>query len=341
MSNELVTGEDRQRPDGDGTFTTPAARAAHHDRPVAVTGPWPAGTSGGWWSADTAAPAATVAPPPASTPAPAWREAPATTSGTIDEPVDRDLAERPTDELTAVIEAPAASPPAPPASSSSEHPTEELPGSSTDDTVLIWRPTSDDDAAVTQRLWVGRTRGRHRTGATASRPRKPPKPPRQPAAGLLSIVVLSLLAAFFSWVSAEPLWLAFGQGETGTATVTRCTGSGVQQHCVGTFTAEDGAFTSEHVRLLGVEDEHRADGTQLQALMVDSHADTAYVDSGTQLLHLRWAIGLGLVLLCGLGLVWGTGALRLTDRRARWTATLTALGAPMLLALGFLAAVAI
>jgi hypothetical protein len=41
--------------------------------------------------------------------------------------------------------------------------------------------------------------------------------------------------------------------------------------------------------------------------------------------------------LCGLGLVWVTGARRLEDRWSRRTATLTALTAPLLVAVAFLA----
>lgn len=353
VSNEFVTGEDQQRPDGDGKLTTPAGqpsgkKEAQGDRPIATTSPWSAGTAGGWWTEDSATPATTATP--------TWRQASGST------PSDRELAERPTDELAvvtvetpAVASTPAASArktqaaPAPSASAPSaspaspDTPAQELPVSLMEDTVPIWRTVSEESAEdetwLARRMRPGRHRGKN--DATLPRPRKPPKPPRHTAAGLVSTILLSLLAAFFAWVSAEPLWLALGRGESGTVTVTECTGSGVNQRCVGTFTADGGAFTSEHVRLLGVDDEQRAEGTQLQALMVDRQADSAYIDSGSNLLHLRWAIGLSLVLLCGVGIVWGTGALRLADRASRWKATLTALGAPVLLALGFVAAAAV
>ncbi|BCB80051.1 hypothetical protein GCM10022251_07710 [Phytohabitans flavus] len=170
------------------------------------------------------------------------------------------------------------------------------------------------------------------------RPGRPPKPPRRPATGLIALLVFALLATFFAWVSAEPLWLAVGHGDEGTATVTECTGNGVSQRCLGEFTAEGGAFTAERVRLLGVGDRGGA-GTIVSAKMVGSDSGRAYVDAASDvLLHLRWGLGMGLVLLCGIGIVWATGALRLESGRARRRATLAGLAAPLLVAVAFLAA---
>ena len=72
--------------------------------------------------------------------------------------------------------------------------------------------------------------------------------------------------------------------------------------------------------------------------MVGSDSGRAYVDAATGILHLRWGLGMGLVVLCGLGIVWATGALRLEDSRSRRRATLAGLGAPILVAIAFLAA---
>jgi hypothetical protein len=149
--------------------------------------------------------------------------------------------------------------------------------------------------------------------------------------------VFALLATFFAWVSAEPLWLAVGHGDKGTATVTECTGNGVSQRCLGEFTAAGGAFTAERVRLLGVG-EQDGTGTTMTAKMVGSDSGRAYVDAASGVLHLRWGLGMGLVVLCGLGIVWATGALRLEDSRSRRRATLAGLAAPLLVAIAFLAA---
>jgi hypothetical protein len=169
------------------------------------------------------------------------------------------------------------------------------------------------------------------------RPGRPPKPPRRPATGLIALLVFGLLATFFAWVSAEPLWLAVGHGDAGTATVTECTGAGVGQRCLGEFTAKGGAFTAERVRLLGVG-EQRGEGTTVAARMVGADSGRAYVDAAAGVLHLRWGLGIALLLLCGLGIVWSTGALRLETPRARRQATFLSLSAPLLVAIAFLAA---
>ena len=46
----------------------------------------------------------------------------------------------------------------------------------------------------------------------AGAPSRTPPPPR-PLPGLAALVLLSLVAAFFAWVSAEPFWLAVGHGD--------------------------------------------------------------------------------------------------------------------------------
>ncbi|SDY03437.1 hypothetical protein SAMN05444365_101442 [Micromonospora pattaloongensis] len=216
------------------------------------------------------------------------------------------------------------------------------PATAPGEAAAFWLPVEevsrDGSGWPAQRMRGGRGPGRRPHGeAPPTRPRKPPKPPRSPAVGLVSLVLLSLLAAFFAWVSAEPLWLAVGHGRSGNATVSRCTGDGVQQRCVGTFTANGGGFTTERVPLLGIHERQRAEGTQVAARMVDAGGRGAYVGSGVTL-HLRWALGLALVLLCGAGIVWGTGALRLLEPRSRRRATAVALTGPLLMAAAFFAA---
>lgn len=169
-------------------------------------------------------------------------------------------------------------------------------------------------------------------------PRRLAKPSRRPATGLASLLLLSLLASFFAWVSAEPLWLALGHGDAGTATVTGCTGGGVTQRCRGEFTAATGTFTAADVPLAGIDTTGRRAGTRVTAVMVGAHGRAAYVAGGWAAPHLRWALGLLGLLLCGAGIVWGTGALRLEDARSRRSAALAGLAAPLLVTIGFLAA---
>jgi hypothetical protein len=168
------------------------------------------------------------------------------------------------------------------------------------------------------------------------RPPKRRKPPRRPGAALVALIPLALLAAFFAWVSAEPLWLAVGHGDHGTATATRCSDGDVEYPCIA-FTADGGAYTVENVDLRGVKHGKLASGASVAAEMVSPHSSRAYAADRTGL-NLRWSVGLGLLLLCGLAIAWTTGAARLEDRRSRRTALFASLFGPLLLALGFLAA---
>lgn len=173
------------------------------------------------------------------------------------------------------------------------------------------------------------------TGPVPARPVRAQRSPRRLAVALPLMLVLGLLAAFFSWVSSEPLWLAVGHGTAGTATVTRCIGDGISQRCRGEFVARDAAFTAADITLMGGAD--TTAGQTLNARMVGANSHRAYA-GGLGTMHLRWLIGLVLVLLCGLGIVLTSGALRLPDRGERLAAIGTSFGAPLLIAVGFLAA---
>jgi hypothetical protein len=166
-------------------------------------------------------------------------------------------------------------------------------------------------------------------------------PLRRPAVALPLTILLGLLAAFFAWQAAEPLWLAVGHGTPGTATVTRCrvddaSGATTTYRCIG-FEAAGGAFRVPEVTLLGAGDAAGAEGAQVPARMVSAHHDRAYAASPAGL-HLRWSIGLLLVLACGAGIAWATGATRLDEPRSRHRAVLLSLAGPLLLALGFVTA---
>jgi hypothetical protein len=173
---------------------------------------------------------------------------------------------------------------------------------------------------------------------TPARPARRPRPkgPRRPGLGLPALLVLALLGTFFAWVSAEPLWLAVGHSADGTATVTRCTGDGVTRRCRGTFTADRVQATG--VALLGVDGTRAVAGATAPARMVSGESRQAFVGASGWTLHLRWILGVLLVLLCGLGIASATGARRLENARSRRRAVLLSTFAPVVVLVGFLAA---
>jgi len=176
-------------------------------------------------------------------------------------------------------------------------------------------------------------------GETRTRPptaKRRHRSPRRPATGLIGLVTLALIAAFFGWVSAEPFWLAVGHGDDGMATVARCTGDGVSQRCTGQFQAADGRYVVPRVTLLGVEPDRRGPGVNSPARMVSQDSRQAYVGNAGLLVHLRWVLGFLLVLICGLASAALTGTRRLPTAPARNTTLLLSLAGPFLLLAGFL-----
>ncbi|MET8089847.1 hypothetical protein, partial [Micromonospora sp. NPDC005220] len=167
-------------------------------------------------------------------------------------------------------------------------------------------------------------------------PGRTPRPP-DPLPGLTALVVLSLVAAFFAWVSAGPFWLAVGHARTGTVVIDNCSGGGLTQRCRGIFTAADGRFIAHGVRVSGVPVEGSAVGTPLPARMTGPDSGTAYADVGVGR-HLRWLPGLLVVLACTTGIIRWTGSARLPGRRHRRWAVATAIAGPTLITVGFLVA---
>ena len=176
-----------------------------------------------------------------------------------------------------------------------------------------------------------------RAGRPGVRHPAPPSP-RRTVASLIALIALGLLASFFAWVSAEPFWLALGHGDKGYATVTRCSGDGVTQHCEGRFAAADGGFTITRVTLLGVGPGERVPGTIASARMISPDSPRAYLGDTSPLLQLRWLLGFVLILFCGYTIAGVTGARRLPTGRHRRTAVLASLAGPLLLLGGFLIA---
>ncbi|SDT76252.1 hypothetical protein [Actinoplanes derwentensis] len=170
-------------------------------------------------------------------------------------------------------------------------------------------------------------------------PRSRHRPPaRNPVTALGALVLLSLLAAFFGWVSAEPFWLAVGHGDAGYATTTRCDGDGLTQQCTGRFATTDGSLIVAGVTLLGISGDGRQPGAIAPARMVSPSSDQVYTATTGALTHLRWGIGFLLVLICGYGITVATGARRMPSRPARRGAVIASFLGPVLLLGGFLIA---
>lgn len=141
------------------------------------------------------------------------------------------------------------------------------------------------------------------------------------------LILLGLFSSFFSWVSAEPLWLSLGHSRTGTAIVAHCSGEGWTHRCKGDL-------ETVRVNLLGIG-HTTTPGDRVDVRLVNERSQHAYASSE---LLLHWLPGLVLVLLCGLGIALVTAFWRLPDKRQRWSAFGVSLGAPFLVMIGFLAA---
>ncbi|MDG4817224.1 hypothetical protein O7628_17155 [Micromonospora sp. WMMD956] len=214
-----------------------------------------------------------------------------------------------------------------------------------DDDGLFWAPIEQvhwDGTPLREehgrrRWWWRRATDADPRGEARRRRADRPAHPPDPWQGLSALLALSLLAAFFAWVSAGPFWLALGHATTGTVVIGECTGAGLTQRCRGVFTAEGERFIAFGVRVSGVPAERAAAGSTLTARMTGPSGDTAYADTGAGR-HLRWLLGLLLVLACGAGIARYTGAARLADRRARRWAVAMAVAGPLVISVGFLAA---
>lgn len=165
--------------------------------------------------------------------------------------------------------------------------------------------------------------------------RKRIKDPRSPLVGLVALILFAFIATFFAWFSAGPLWLSLGHSHRGLATVANCPVAGIDKRCAE-FVAEGNRF-SARVTLLGPNGERARQGSIIPAEMVSSSATTAYAGDRSSL-YLRWIPGLAMVLLCGLGIAWATGAFRMTSPRARTVALIASVGGPILITVGMLVA---
>jgi hypothetical protein len=148
--------------------------------------------------------------------------------------------------------------------------------------------------------------------------------------GLPALLVLTLAAAFFAWVSAEPFWLALGRGQTGTATVIEASDG-----CRATIASGPDDQMS-NVELVGIDPAACTPAAAVEARILSNDSGRAYA---TDLpgLHLRWTAGLFLVLLCGLTIAWLTGAASFAGWRFAVALSLS-LGGPAAIAAALIAA---
>ncbi|MET7397852.1 hypothetical protein ABZS66_30625 [Dactylosporangium sp. NPDC005572] len=226
----------------------------------------------------------------------------------------------------------------PPAPSTITIPDVTEPGPEPDD-FLFWPATTTaavavpDDPTVEAARLAGAVAVRDRPVmrvAPGRSKRPPPRQPRHPATGLASMLLLALLTGFFAWTSAEPFWLDMGHEVRGPATVTACEGKGVLRRCQAAFHEQSG------VPLVGLVGLEAAPGDSVEASMVPG-GRIAYAGAPSGL-RVRWTVGLGLVVLCGLTLSWLTGAWRLGRLRTRLGVWALTTAAPLVLAAGIVLA---
>jgi hypothetical protein len=161
-------------------------------------------------------------------------------------------------------------------------------------------------------------------------------PLRDPALGLPLALLVGLVAAFISWVSAGPFWLANGAGTTGTATVTSCAQRTLADLCQGRFAADNGSFVVP-ARLASLDPADRRPGSRVRARILHPDSEVAYAGPVAGL-HLRWVLGFGAVLGCGFAVGTATGVPRLRREGPQRIALLWALSfaGPLLLLLTML-----
>jgi hypothetical protein len=204
------------------------------------------------------------------------------------------------------------------------------------DAARAWRA----NAANTRLIGVVRPRRSAEGGdgpLSRLRPRnRRPGGPRRPWLVLPAVIALALVAAFFAWVSAEPVWLAVGHGDAGTAIVIKNRHGAPDGRCLSNFSAADGRFRAHAVPVTGVRRSVCAVGTRISARMVSPAGREAYA-GGTSGLTARWMLGLLLVLACALLIVRVSGAARFNGRERLAAVTMT-FCAPLAIAIGILAA---
>ena len=183
-------------------------------------------------------------------------------------------------------------------------------------------PTVEHALAPIQKMWDGTETRSAPPAPAAAAPVE--KPPRRLFLALPGLLVLAIVAAFASWVTAAPLWLTLGAGVEGTVTVKTCDAAG----CRGVFVPEGEDHSIAGVRVTG-DDRAKQAGASHTARITSADAGTAYVGGPG---GLWWRVGAGLAVLigCGFAVAAITGAWR-WHGRARALAVSTSLAAPLAL----------
>ncbi|HIW63650.1 MAG TPA: hypothetical protein H9881_14420 [Candidatus Stackebrandtia excrementipullorum] len=197
------------------------------------------------------------------------------------------------------------------------------------------QPAVTGSLYATQRLheaWTQKPKSRPKSSVSARTKRV--KPPRRPQVMLPMVILLTGVAAFFSWVSAEPFWLYTGHEVTGTVTVAECDTEGFAPRCQGRFVPHSGGETQPVLRISGDTHAERA-GETVTGQVVSHRSTSVYIGDDLGLL-LRWSVGLGLVIATGFAIAWATGAWRFPGR-LRAGAVAVSLAGPLLIWLGALA----
>ena len=146
-----------------------------------------------------------------------------------------------------------------------------------------------------------RRRPRDRTAAgPGGRPTV--RAPTKSLVAVPALLALLVTGTFVAGLSAEPFWLAFGHGHSGTATVVEG-----PARCRATFVAADGSFSTSTVDLVNTDTSGCVVGSTCRRAWSRPArpAPSPPTRSGC---GLRWLVGAGLLLLLGLLIAWSTGA---------------------------------
>jgi len=204
---------------------------------------------------------------------------------------------------------------------------------STDTTPLPRIAVEDEESPMVRRIraaWEGDTE----PPPDRKAPPREPKEPRPPTVVLPLLILFIGVAAFFSWVSAEPFLISIGHHVTGTVTVNECHAEGFAPRCQGKFVPDSGGDSQPAMRITGDTTVERP-GETVAAQAVSYDSTSVYIgdDFG---LGLRWGLGLAMVVGCGFAIAWISGAWRFAGR-ARLAAVAASMAAPLLIWLGALA----
>ncbi|MFD0556867.1 hypothetical protein ACFQ3B_07395 [Stackebrandtia endophytica] len=213
------------------------------------------------------------------------------------------------------------------------HPEDDRGTSLSTDTTPLPRITVEDESPMVRRIreaWEGEGEP---PPEDKPRPRRD-REPRSPAVVLPTLILFIGIAAFFSWVSAEPFLISIGHHVTGTVTVNECHAEGFAPRCQGKFVPDSGGDSQPAMRITGDTTVERP-GETVAAQAVSHDSTSVYIGDDLGL-GLRWGLGLAIVVGCGFAIAWISGAWRFAGK-SRLAAVAASMAAPLLIWLGALA----